>query len=120
MSNVRSEGAVDVWSIPQVSEQPTVERTPNRRRSGGGRITAPGSAGDAAATIEIVRRADRRTAPSVAPAVNRVPRSRSEIANRVVNIVLASLALAILSPLILLVAIAVKLTPQFPPLQVIV
>ncbi|HXT48778.1 MAG TPA: sugar transferase [Gemmatimonadaceae bacterium] len=58
-----------------------------------------------------MRRADRRVAPAVAP-TNRVPRSRSEIANRVVNIVLASLALVVLSPVILLVAIAVKLSSR--------
>ena len=100
-----------MWSIPQVSEQPIVERSPNRRRSGGSRITVPAGASDAATSIEIVRRADRRVAPVVAPA-NRVPRSRSEIANRVVNIVLASLALVVLSPVILLVAIAVKLSSR--------
>jgi lipopolysaccharide/colanic/teichoic acid biosynthesis glycosyltransferase len=111
MGTGRSEGAVDVWSIPQVSEQPTVERSPNRRRSGGSRISVPAGASEAATSIEIVRRADRRVAPAVAPA-NRVPRSRSEIANRVVNIVLASLALVVLSPVILLVAIAVKLSSR--------
>ena len=100
-----------MWSIPQVSEQPTVERTPNRRRSGGTRISVPAGASDAATSIEIVRRADRRTAPAPV-AANRVPRSRSEIANRVVNIVLASLALVVLSPVILLVAIAVKLSSR--------
>jgi len=111
MGTGRSEGAVDVWSIPQVSEHPTVERSPNRRRSGGSRISVPAGASDAATSIEIVRRADRRVAPAVAP-TNRVPRSRSEIANRVVNIVLASLALVVLSPVILLVAIAVKLSSR--------
>ena len=100
-----------MWSIPQVSEHPTVERSPNRRRSGGSRISVPAGASDAATSIEIVRRADRRVAPAVAP-TNRVPRSRSEIANRVVNIVLASLALVVLSPVILLVAIAVKLSSR--------
>jgi len=100
-----------VWSIPQVSEHPTVERSPNRRRSGGSRISVPAGASDAATSIEIVRRADRRVAPAVVP-TNRVPRSRSEIANRVVNIVLASLALVVLSPVILLVAIAVKLSSR--------
>ena len=100
-----------MWSIPQVSEHPTVERSPNRRRSGGSRISVPAGASDAATSIEIVRRADRRVATAVAP-TNRVPRSRSEIANRVVNIVLASLALVVLSPVILLVAIAVKLSSR--------
>jgi hypothetical protein len=112
MSNGRSEGAVDVWSIPQVSDQPTVERTPNRRRTSGSRISVPAGTSDAATSIEIVRRADRRTASVVAPAPNRVPASRSEIANRAVNIALASLALVALSPVIVVVAIAVKLTSR--------
>ena len=112
MTNGRSEGAVDVWSIPQATDQPTVERTPNRRRTSGSRISVPAGAGDAATSIEIVRRADRRVAPVVAPAPNRVPRSRSEIANRAVNVALASLALVVLSPVIVVVAIAVKLSSR--------
>jgi len=103
---------MDVWSIPQVSDQPTVERPPSRRRSGGTRITVPAGTGDAAASIDIVRRADRRVAPAPSTALARVPRTRSEIANRVVNIVLASIALVVLSPVIVLVAIAVKLSSR--------
>jgi lipopolysaccharide/colanic/teichoic acid biosynthesis glycosyltransferase len=109
MSNGRSEGAAKVWTIPQASEQPVVERTPNRRRSGGTRIVAPGTPADSPMGIEVVRRADRRIAPQVPTAVLR---DRSEIANRCVNVVLASLALIILSPVILLVAIAVKLSSR--------
>ncbi|HEY8794905.1 MAG TPA: sugar transferase [Gemmatimonadaceae bacterium] len=109
MSNGRSEGAAKVWSIPQAIEQSTVERIPNRRRSGGTRIVAPAS--DSAIGIEIARRADRR----IAPAARTVTvRNRSEIANRVVNVALASLALIVLSPVILLVAIAVKLSSRGP------
>jgi lipopolysaccharide/colanic/teichoic acid biosynthesis glycosyltransferase len=109
MSNGRSEGAAKVWSIPQAIEQPTIERSPSRRRSGGTRIVAPAS--DTAIGIEIARRADRRIAP---PARTVTVRNRSEIANRVVNVALASLALVVLSPLILLVAIAVKLSSRGP------
>lgn len=100
-----------MWTIPQAGDQPIVERGPNRRRSNGGtRIVAP-SAVDAPLGIEVVRRADRRIAPAAPSAV---PRDRSEVANRVVNLVLASLALIVLSPIILLVAIAVKLTSKGP------
>jgi lipopolysaccharide/colanic/teichoic acid biosynthesis glycosyltransferase len=100
-----------VWTIPQAGDQPLVERGPNRRRTTGGtRIVAPGSV-ESSMGIEVVRRADRRIAPAMPTAV---PRDRSEIANRVVNIVLASLALVVLSPIILLVAIAVKLTSKGP------
>ena len=61
--------------------------------------------------IDIVRRADRRITPS-APTV--VVRDRSEIANRCVNVALASVSLVVLSPVIVLVAIAVKLTSRGP------
>ena len=44
------------------------------------------------------------------------PRSRSEILNRVVNILIACIALVILSPIMLLVAIAIKLTSRGPVL----
>lgn len=49
-------------------------------------------------------------------AVAVVPRTRSERINRVINIVLASLAIVILSPVFLLVALAVWLTSPGPVL----
>jgi len=66
---------------------------------------------DSPTGIDIVRRADRRITPS-APTV--VVRDRSEIANRCVNVALASVSLVVLSPVIVLVAIAVKLTSRGP------
>jgi lipopolysaccharide/colanic/teichoic acid biosynthesis glycosyltransferase len=42
------------------------------------------------------------------------PRSRSEIANRVMNVVIASVALVLASPIILLFAILVKVTSRGP------
>ena len=71
MSNGGTEGAAKVWSIPQAIEQPTVERSPNRRRSGGTRIVAPAS--DSAIGIEIARRADRRIAPAARTVTVRRP-----------------------------------------------
>src|SRR5450755_1213656 len=98
MSNGRSEGVANVWSIPQASEQPTVERTPNRRRSGGARIVAPSApVADSPLGIDTSRRADRRITPQ-APTV--VVRDRSAIANRCVNVALASVSLVVLSPVI--------------------
>ncbi|MDQ2767205.1 MAG: sugar transferase [Gemmatimonadota bacterium] len=111
MSNGRSEGAAKVWSIPQVSDQPVIERTPNRRRSGGTRIVAPGASNDASTGIELSRRADRRTS---VPTRTVIEADRSEVANRCVNILLASIALVVLSPVIVLVALAVKLTSRGP------
>jgi lipopolysaccharide/colanic/teichoic acid biosynthesis glycosyltransferase len=100
-----------VWSIPQVSEQPTVERAPNRRRSGGVRIVTPSTTPESAMGIEVIHRADRRIS---VPTRTVVEADRSEIANRCVNVLLASTALVALSPVIALVAIAVKLTSRGP------
>jgi lipopolysaccharide/colanic/teichoic acid biosynthesis glycosyltransferase len=111
MSNGRNEGAAKVWSIPQVSEQPTVERAPNRRRSGGVRIVTPSTTPESAMGIEVIHRADRRIS---VPTRTVVEADRSEIANRCVNVLLASTALVALSPVIALVAIAVKLTSRGP------
>jgi lipopolysaccharide/colanic/teichoic acid biosynthesis glycosyltransferase len=49
-------------------------------------------------------------------AVSVVPRTRSEMINRVINIVLASLAIVLLLPVLLLVALAVWLTSPGPVL----
>ena len=61
-------------------------------------------------------RADARaeTERSASPRVNVVPRSRSEIANRVVNVAIAAIALVLLAPLMVLIALAVKLTSPGP------
>ncbi len=60
----------------------------------------------------VTESADRRTAASI----RIVPRRRAEIANRVVNVALAILALVIVAPIMLLVALAVKLTSPGPVL----
>ncbi|MGH7718244.1 MAG: sugar transferase [Gemmatimonadaceae bacterium] len=71
-------------------------------------------------SIETVRNADaaRRTEArrATSAAVEIQPLSRSERANRVVNIMLATIALIVLSPLLLAVAIAVKLSSRGPVL----
>lgn len=66
---------------------------------------------EAVRTIELVRDGD---APRKPPRVEVQPRSRSEILNRVVNILIACIALVILSPILILVAIAIKLTSRGP------
>jgi lipopolysaccharide/colanic/teichoic acid biosynthesis glycosyltransferase len=48
------------------------------------------------------------------PAIVCVPRSRREWANRIVNVFLAALALVVLSPLLLVIALAVWLTSPGP------
>ena len=69
-----------------------------------------------ATAIEPVRDADRaRPAVDAVDVVEEViPRERSELAARVMNLVLATVALVVLSPLLLLVALAVKLTSRGP------
>lgn len=62
-------------------------------------------------TIELVRDGD---SPRKQPRPDVQPRSRSEILNRVVNTLVACIALLILAPIMLLVAIAIKLTSRGP------
>ena len=77
-----------------------------RRRSGERRISLS-LASPAAAMVE----------PAAAPAATRVvPRTRAETVNRVLNLVLATLAVIVLLPVMLLVALAVLLTSRGPAL----
>jgi lipopolysaccharide/colanic/teichoic acid biosynthesis glycosyltransferase len=81
---------------------PTARRTPAT-----GRPIA-----DAEHLIERVPHADT---PRSSPAVHDVvPRSRSEVASRVVNVTIALLALIVLSPILLLVALVVKVSSRGP------
>lgn len=63
-------------------------------------------------------RFERRTSGAIAMAasatVDVVPRERSEIVNRVVNVALASVAIVAVAPVMALVAVAVKLTSRGP------
>ncbi|HEX5436718.1 MAG TPA: sugar transferase [Gemmatimonadaceae bacterium] len=62
--------------------------------------------------IEIAREADAAQPTTLDGPL--VPRPRAELANRVVNVGIAVIALIVLSPIILLVALAVKLTSRGP------
>jgi lipopolysaccharide/colanic/teichoic acid biosynthesis glycosyltransferase len=86
------------------------------------RVSLPPS-GDTRARLEIPRPlsvhrgADQvraETPPHAMPAFT--PRSRSELVNRVVNVAIAAIALVLLSPVLLLVALAVRLTSPGPVL----
>ena len=68
---------------------------------------------EAARTIELVRNGGHPRKP---PHTDVQPRSRSEILNRVVNILIACIALLILLPILILVALAIKLTSRGPVL----
>lgn len=64
--------------------------------------------------IETIRDADVLRVAS--PTLPVVPRRRAELANRIVNIAIAIIALIILSPVMLLIALAVRLTSRGPVL----
>jgi len=66
-----------------------------------------------ATAIEPVRDADRMRLADEA-LDDALPRERSELASRALNLVLATMALVVLAPLLLLVALAVKLTSRGP------
>lgn len=84
---------------------------PERRRRSSGAFDA--TAGwEAPRTITLVRDADAIRHATI----HVVPRRRSEIINRAINIVLALVALVLVSPLLLLIALAVKLTSRGPVL----
>lgn len=63
--------------------------------------------------IEVAPEADAVQEPS-APSVTIHPRERSEMLSRLLNIVVAAVALVLLAPLMLMVAIAIKLTSPGP------
>ena len=67
-------------------------------------------AADAEQAIERVAHADALQPP----ARNVIPRTRSEIASRVVNVTIAVIALVVLAPVLLLVALVVKLSSRGP------
>lgn len=104
----------DVWSS-QVVGLPTPERRKVHHTSTERARRAPAygsaSGGEAARAIELVRDDDRRVA---ALPIEIQPRSRSEILNRAVNILIAVIALVVLSPVIVLVALAIRLTSRGP------
>lgn len=73
-----------------------------------------GANGDGGRRIELVRDSTPHPVTCVAPDVQ--PRSRSELINRAVNLLVACLALVILAPVMLLVAVAIKMTSRGPVL----
>jgi lipopolysaccharide/colanic/teichoic acid biosynthesis glycosyltransferase len=82
---------------------------------------ARGPAPDAPRSIEAVREADTPRGRSASESarepvavIDVVPRTRSERLSRVANVTIAVLALILLSPLMLLVALAIKLTSPGP------
>jgi lipopolysaccharide/colanic/teichoic acid biosynthesis glycosyltransferase len=86
------------------------------RSSGGARVIT-----DDLRAIPVVRGADIRSAArtsGVHAAPRVVPRTRSEMANRVLNVTLALTAIVLLSPVFLLVALLVRLTSPGPILYV--
>ncbi|HET7585758.1 MAG TPA: sugar transferase [Gemmatimonadaceae bacterium] len=86
-----------------------------RRRRSTDDAAHVGGGRDAVRQIALVRDADV-VAPQRVAGIHVVPRPRAEVLNRLVNVMLASLALLVLSPLMLLIAAAIKLTSRGPVL----
>jgi lipopolysaccharide/colanic/teichoic acid biosynthesis glycosyltransferase len=78
------------------------------------RAAVPAAVVELATPIETVREADRVQPPAAEVVEDVVPRERSELAARAMNLVLATAALVVLAPFLLLVALAVKLTSRGP------
>jgi lipopolysaccharide/colanic/teichoic acid biosynthesis glycosyltransferase len=106
------EDVADVWKADGVGTSAHDRRKVHHLPIERVRPTLRGAAtADAVRQIELVRdRADRRAAAGIEP------RTRSEVLNRSVNVLIAALALALLSPILFLVAIAVRLTSRGPVL----
>ena len=104
----------NVWSTQAVrshaNDARKVAHLPTERTRRGG-FAGGATPAESVRTIELVRDGEHPRRPQ-RPDVQ--PRSRSEILNRVVNILIACIALMILSPILLLVAIAIKLTSCGP------
>ncbi len=102
--------------LSQVPNPMGVTLRPGERRSRP--VVAPGAPGSGEvrtlagpADVSLI---SRGTSSTLATSVNATPRERSEVVNRVVNCVLAVIALVIAAPIMALVAIAVKLTSRGP------
>jgi hypothetical protein len=104
----------DTWSsdalIMRVNDRRRTHRGPAERAR---RITPPATMplADVARPIELVREraVERRSARRQIR-----PRTRSEVLNRAVNVLLAAIALTAISPMLVVVAVAVKLTSRGP------
>jgi lipopolysaccharide/colanic/teichoic acid biosynthesis glycosyltransferase len=111
---------------PGASAEPPPARTPAHGVALGGslyngaaarRTPVSSRTSGAFALADLEQGIERVAHADAAPArrrVNVVPRTRSEIASRVLNVVIASVALIVLAPVLLLVALVVKLTSRGP------
>ncbi len=104
----------DVWSSPAVSLQAHDRRKIHHLPVDRGRRAAHSTtlaATDALRPIELVRDGVLRPAQL---AVDIEPRSRSEALNRAVNVLIAAIALIVLLPVMVVIALAIKLTSRGP------
>lgn len=92
----------------------SVGRAPSKTRARPVSSHEPRTMRETVVPFEPIRAADATTPTKIAIEV--VPRPRSERLNRLVNIFIAGAALVLLSPLLLLIALVVKLTSRGPVL----
>jgi lipopolysaccharide/colanic/teichoic acid biosynthesis glycosyltransferase len=95
----------------QLPESRRPRQTPAERRSPAGGTLADGGITDRARNIELVRDADGAEPIS---SVEIVPRQRSEPVCRLMNVAVALVLISLLSPVMLLVALAVRFTSPGP------
>jgi lipopolysaccharide/colanic/teichoic acid biosynthesis glycosyltransferase len=107
-------------ALPDARISIPAARTTGEIRVGRASASAVRVLGDEARAIPVLRNADgvqpSRITGSHAARAALQPRTRSEIANRVLNIVLAAVALTVLFPVFVLIALVVKLTSAGPVL----
>ena len=105
----------DSWSSEALSVRVNDRRRTHHGPTERARRNTPSAAAslaDVARPIELVRERTERQAARR----DIQPRTRSEVLNRAVNVLLAAIALLILAPIMVLVALAVKLTSRGPVL----
>jgi lipopolysaccharide/colanic/teichoic acid biosynthesis glycosyltransferase len=100
-------------SPPRISGERSAARSSGElripRTSGGGRVVA-----DDERSIPVLRNADGISASRISGAFRVVPRSRSAVANRVLNFTLALIAIIVLAPVFVIVALLVRFTSPGP------
>ncbi len=105
-------GAIRGEAKPAPTPQARISGELRIRRTSGGATRA---LADDERPIPLLRNADGPSSSRTSGAIGRVvPRSRSEVANRIVNVMIAAVAIIVLAPIFVIVALLVRLTSPGP------
>ncbi len=105
-------GAIRGEAKPAATAQARISGELRIRRTSGGVARA---LGDDERPIPVLRNADGLVPSRTSGAISRVvPRSRSAVANRIVNVMIAVVAIIVLAPVFVIVALLVRLTSPGP------